>query len=458
MKPRFISFLHHKLLNSAVAVGLSSVSLLLPLCSSDAQDNVPAPSVPSPAEESAPRMQPVADESVELDEDGAKMLVSFMYALSLLKTHYVDPGKVTYKKMFQSALRGVMQDLDRFSNFESQESYESVVRDFSGHFGGIGVLLSTENSILEVVSVDENGAAAKSGVKPGDVIVKIDGKSLEKMKLSDCSSMIRGEIGTLVTITVRRPGEKELLDIRIIRGIVANPSVASPHIIPGTDGIGYVMVKQFAHDTSKLMDEALQKLTGDGMKSLIIDLRNNPGGIVEVATDVCSRFLPKDQLVVTLEWRDPSKNVSFKTSDDCKKYETLPLMILVNHNSASASELVSSALRDYKRAVILGERTFGKGSAQNVMPIGDLGALRMTIAHYFTPSHTEIHGKGLNPDITVEIPQDQYAFLMNQLNTDPGVILPEIPDAVRDIQLERAIEVLRSASILSGQGASDNDK
>ena len=384
---------------------------------------------------------------IRLDDDACKEMITFLYGLSLLRTHYVDGSKTNYRDLFRSALRGVMQDLDRFSNFETPQSYEEAQKDFSAQFGGIGVTLSTRNGLLEILGVTEDGPADKAGIKAGDVIVKIDDKDLNKLKLSDCIGMLRGDVGTTVEITVRRAGVKDELSMHVVRGTVEVPSVVGAHILPDTGGIGYLRILQFAKDTPGRLDNALSRLSADGMTSLIIDLRNNPGGIVDSAVEVCSRFVKEDQTLVTLEWRDPSKNQTYKTVN-CTKYYNLPLILLVNGNSASAAELSASALRDMKRVVILGEKTFGKGSAQNIMPIGDLGALRITVAHYFTPSHTPIHGKGLLPDITVEIPPQKAQAFYAQLNDYPGVIDPGLADGVRDVQLERAVEILRSASIL----------
>ena len=414
-----------------------------------ADDTIPMP-------EQDPQ-QPLPE--IRLDDDACKEMITFLYGLSLLRTHYVDGSKTGYRDMFRSALRGVMQDLDRFSNFETPQSYEEAQKDFSAQFGGIGVTLSTKNNLLEIINVTEDGPADKAGIRAGDVIVKIDGKDLNKLKLSDCIGMLRGDVGTTVELAVRRAGVKDELSMHVVRGTVEVPSVVGAHIIPDSGGIGYLRILQFSLDTPGRLDTALAKLSSEGMTSLVIDLRNNPGGIVNSAVEVCSRFVKEDQTLVTLEWRDPSKNQTYKTVN-CTKYYNLPLILLVNGNSASASELSASALRDLKRVVVLGERTFGKGSAQNIMPIGDLGALRITVAHYFTPSHTPIHGKGLQPDITVEIPPQKAQAFNSQLNDYPGVIDPGLADGVRDVQLERAVEILRSASILESVkepgAASDN--
>ena len=325
--------------------------------------------IPVPAQNP---QQPLPE--IRLDDDACKEMITFLYGLSLLRTHYVDGSKTGYRDMFRSALRGVMQDLDRFSNFETPQSYEETQKDSSAQFGGIGVTLSTRNGLLEILGVTEDGPADKAGIKPGDVIVKIDGKDLNKLKLSDCIGMLRGDIGTTVELGVRRAGVKDELSMHVVRGTVEVPSVVGAHILPDSGGIGYLRILQFARDTPGRLDTALSKLSAEGMTSLVIDLRNNPGGIVDSAVEVCSRFVKEDQTLVTLEWRDPSKNQTYKTVS-CTKYYNLPLILLVNGNSASAAELSASALRDMKRVVVLGEKTFGKGSAQNIMPIGDLGAL-----------------------------------------------------------------------------------
>ena len=410
-----------------------------------ADDVVPAP----PSDPGQPLPE------IRLDDDACKEMVTFLYGLSLLRTHYVDGSKTNYRDLFRSALRGVMQDLDRFSNFETPQSYEETKKDFTAQFGGIGVTLTTRNAVQEILNVTEGGPSDKAGIKPGDIIVKIDGKELDKMKLSDCIVMLRGDVGTTVEVTVRRAGVKDELTMHVVRGIVEVPSVVGAHILPETGGIGYLRILQFSQDTPGRLDTALSRLSAEGMTSLVIDLRNNPGGIVDSAVEVCSRFVKPDQTLVTLEWRDPAKNQTYK-SVNCVKYYNLPVILLVNGNSASAAELSASALRDLKRVVVLGERTFGKGSAQNIMPIGDLGALRITVAHYFTPSHTPIHGKGLQPDITVEIPPQRAQAFYAQLNDEPGVIDPGTADSVRDVQLERAVEILRSASVLESVKTAGN--
>ncbi len=234
--------------------------------------------VPMPAQNP---QQPLPE--IRLDDDACKEMITFLYGLSLLRTHYVDGNKTNYRDMFRSALRGVMQDLDRFSNFETPQSFEETQKDFSAQFGGVGVTLSTRNGVLEIVSVTEDGPAEKAGIKAGDVIVKIDGKDLNKLKLSDCIGMLRGEVGTTVELGVRRAGVKDELSMHVVRGTVEVPSVVGAHILPDSGGIGYLRILQFARDTPGRLDAALSKLSAEGMTSLVIDLRNNPGGIVDLS-------------------------------------------------------------------------------------------------------------------------------------------------------------------------------
>ncbi len=385
---------------------------------------------PLEAKETQPQAQP---------ETPYKDISLFLQVLQLVREHYVDKDKVSYENLLRGAMKGMLQELDPFSIYEEPQRYKSTVEDTSGQFGGIGVVISLKNDVLEVVSPMEDTPGAKAGIQAGDIILEVDGKSARRMDLHECVKLLKGKPGTQVTLKIYRRSDDSTKDITIERAIIAVPAVKGAKMLEGK--IGYVRITQFSNPTASELDAALKKLKEGGMKGLVIDLRGNPGGLLSSAVEVCSRFIEKDALVVFTEGRKESERAEY-LSQACEKTLDLPIAILVNGNSASAAEIVSACLQDRKRAVLVGEKTFGKGSVQTVVPLSDGGAVRFTTAKYYTPSKKVIHGFGVEPDIHVDISPGAEAAIAQQLSAAPGE-RPNGQKPVKDVQLERAMEILK---------------
>ena len=380
--------------------------------------------------------------------------------MELVRKEYVDTNSVSYKDLTYGALKGMLNSLDPHSQFMEPQAYEDMKEDTEGKFGGLGIVISmSKEGFLTIVAPMEDTPGARAGLLPGDRIIKINGKVTEKMSLQDAVHQLRGDPGTKVTITIFRakakdPGDK-IKDHTIERAIIDNPSVKDAKILE--DGIGYVRITQFNEPTATEFEKALDKLESEGMNALIIDLRNNPGGLLESARKVASEFVPAGKLIVSTEGRDPAQKIVY-TSERGKKRLDYPLVILVNAGSASGSEIVAGALQDLKRAVLVGETTFGKGSVQSIIQLRDGSALRLTTAKYYTPSHKVIHEHGVTPDIIVPISEEDERKLLEQraraslpkeqlAAEDTG----EKTAPIEDVQLDRAIDVIKGVKLFARQ-------
>ena len=312
---------------------------------------------------------------------------------------------------------------------------------------GIGVFVILRLGSLEVLATDPESPAEKAGLKPGDMIRIIDGEPVNGKKLEEAARLLQGNVGESVTIQLYRPSTDKHMDLTIERQKLRIRSVTGAKILDRASGTGYLRITQFSQHTAEDLDKALAELTKQDLQLLIIDLRGNPGGLVSTAVQACSRFLPPEKTVVSLIGRK-EKILKCFVSEKCKiNLQDLPLVLLVNGSTASAAEIMTACLRDYKRAVIIGEQTFGKGVVQNLIPFGKKEAIRLTTAHYYSPSKQIIQGKGITPDIVITLTPARRFALAGQLNHHPGEIQPQLRNAVRDIQLERAIEVLKAVKL-----------
>ncbi len=394
-----------------------------------------------PASHKEQEKQP--DTDILLEEAAYEPLLEFMTAMSVVKSHYVDGSKVTYEHLFEAALRGMLRELDPYSTFETEEMFRETQIETSGETAGIGITIVMQKNGLEVIDVHTDGPAARGGLKAGDIITEIDDKPLANKKMRDCTNLIRGDENTSVKIKFYRGSTDAVQTLQLIRKKIVLPTIRTAKMIDPDNAIAYIQLNQFSAKTSSELDAALKTLTVDGMKYLILDLRNNPGGVVRGAAETASRFLPPGKLVVSLEGRKKEHTQVYKTVKSFSLPD-MPLVILINGSSASASEILAACLQDYQRAVLVGERSFGKGVVQTIIPFGKKEALRITTAKYFTPSHRQIHGNGIEPDIVVPLTNSQRYTINAQMNAFPGVIKPDDPHAIRDIQLERAVESLRT--------------
>ncbi|MBW1855376.1 MAG: S41 family peptidase, partial [Deltaproteobacteria bacterium] len=325
----------------------------------------------------------------------------FTEVLRQVEDNYVEPQDA--HKLIYGAIKGMVQSLDPHSSFMTKEEHQDLLIDTKGSFFGIGIEITIRDNILTVVSPIEDTPADKAGLKAGDKIIKIDDKSTNDMTLIDAVKYIRGQKGTKVKLTISREGIDKPLGFNITRDEIPLRSVRS-HLLD--NNIGYVRISSFRGKTVDDLGDALDKLEkGRELKGLILDLRNNPGGLLTQAIKVSDQFLDSG-LIVSTKGRNQDQNIEVSAHKN-KKERRYPIVVLVNSGSASAAEIVAGALQDNKRALILGTRTFGKGSVQTILPLSDGSGLRLTTARYYTPSGRSIQLSGISPDIEVEyIPQN----------------------------------------------------
>jgi carboxyl-terminal processing protease len=385
-------------------------------------------------------------------------LKTFTETLSIIKQNYVED--IDEKELINGAIKGMLSQLDPHSSFMPPEAFKEMQIDTKGEFSGLGIQISMKDKMLTVIAPIEDTPAYKAGIKAGDTIIKIDGESTKDITLQDAVDKLRGPKGTSVTITILREGWDKPKDFTIVREVIQIKSVKYKAL---EDKIGYVKITQFQQRTSDDLENALNTLEKDKINSLILDLRNNPGGLLNGAVEVSSQFLPEGKLVVYIKGRSGEQQ-DFNTVNT--KNIEYPMIVLVNEGSASASEIVAGALQDWGRAVILGTQTFGKGSVQTVIPLSDGSALRLTTARYYTPKGRSIQTTGITPDIIVkpEVKEngqthpvirekDLKQHLKNdavkekEIEEKPAPEVSEAPAEVSeaaDVQLQRAIDLLKT--------------
>ena len=334
--------------------------------------------------------------AVEPKPNTYNKLKVFSEILSLIESNYVEP--VGSDSMIDGAIQGMVKSLDPHTSYMPPASYKEMQVETTGKFGGLGIEISIKDGVLTVVSPIDDTPAFKVGIKSGDKIIRIEDESTLDMTLQDAVSRLRGETGSPVTITVFRDSFKAPKEFTIVRAIIKVRSVVKKLY---KEDIGYIKIRSFSKNTSSDLDTALADLEKEGISKLILDLRNNPGGLLNQAVEVTDRFLNRENLIVYTKGRSDEQNMRF-TSHDKVSGVTYPLIIMVNSGSASASEIVAGALQDLNRAVILGTPTFGKGSVQTIIPLSDGSALRLTTARYYTPSGRVIQENGIEPDIIIE--------------------------------------------------------
>ena len=373
----------------------------------------------------------------------------FADVLQKVRTSYVDGTNLTYRSLVDSALKGMVGSLDPHSEFLDADDYQQLQDDTEGQFGGLGLVVGMKDGFVTVVAPMDDSPGFRAGILSGDRIVKIDGKNADKLPLEEVVKQLRGKPGTQVTITIQRPATGAEKDFTLTRAIIQMDMVkdinGKKEFPLGADKIGYVRITEFGDNTGDELEAALKKLKAQGMKALVLDLRWNPGGLLDEAVGVCQKFLPRGQLIVSTEGRDSVEKYFADGRSDELKGE--PMVVLVNLGSASAAEIVTGCLQDLHRAVILGEKTFGKGLVQSIFPLDDGSALKLTVAKYYTPSHKVIEERGITPDIFVPISDETEAALL--VKSSPGG-LASLPDSerivvagIQDVQLDRAEDLLK---------------
>jgi carboxyl-terminal processing protease len=337
-------------------------------------------------------------------------LQNFSKVLNLIQQYYVE--EVDTKKLIYGAIRGMLRELDPHTNFLPPDIFKDFETETSGEFGGLGIEISVQNGVLTIISPIEDTPAWEAGIKPGDKIIAVDGNSTKGLSLVESSQLMRGKKGAKTTLTIVREGEDTPKDITITRGSVKIRSVKYTDM---GDGIAYIKVTSFIENTGRDLEKILQEhqKKHSEIKGIVIDLRRNPGGLLDQAIKISDMFL-KEGVIVSTIGRDP-KNKEVVSATKKGKYTEFPLLILMNEFSASASEIVAGALQDNKRAIVMGQKSFGKGSVQSVVKLGDGSGLKLTVARYYTPSGKSIQAEGISPDIELEeVDSEAYGKLINK--------------------------------------------
>ena len=396
----------------------------------------------------------------EEEDNGYSQIAMFAKAVQLLRQDYVDGNKTSYHELITSAMKGMLSSLDPHSQYMDPNDFRDMQDDTRSRFNGLGIEVSIKNGLPTVVSPMEDTPAAKAGILSGDQILKINGTATDKMDLQDAMNLLRGPPGQKVTLTLLRPSTKEVHDYTLERVEIKVQSVKGAHLLDRELSdpfkIGYVRLVQFNEPTADELSKALDDLQKQGMQALVLDLRNNPGGLLNSAVDVCAQFLPPNTKVVSTQGRVASQQRDYTTPATKKERPDFPMVVLVNEGSASGAEIVSGALKDLHRAILIGETTFGKGSVQNVLQLPDGSAIRFTTAKYYTPGKQVIHGNGVVPNIRVPITAEQERLLF--VLRSSGEIKPaEEKDLIKtkDPQMMRAIDALKGVMIYAQQNKNE---
>jgi carboxyl-terminal processing protease len=411
----------------------------------------------------------IGQQMVQAKPDTYEDLKAFTQAMELIKRNYVEVPDT--KELIQGAIRGMVSNLDPHSSYMNEKQFKEMNMDIRGEFTGVGIQIGIKNQQLTIIAPIEDTPGYRAGLAAGDKIMKINDEWTKDMTIEQAVDTMRGPKGTSVRLLIYREGWDKPKDFKIVRDVIKVVSIKSKML---DNNIGYIKIIQFQGQTSDELEKALKNLESKGMKKLVIDLRNDPGGLLDASVDVSSKFMPKDKLVVYLQGRQPNDRKDFLTTgSDIPR--TYPIVVLVNTGSASASEIVAGALQDSKRALIVGTQTFGKGSVQTVFPLESGGGLRLTTAKYYTPSGRSIQNVGITPDLEVKLPaikeakegepvhvvvreKDLERHLKNDtVKEDKKKIVSEpaeeedftmesVPkDDKEDIQLQKAIEILNPA-------------
>jgi carboxyl-terminal processing protease len=392
------------------------------------------------------------------EDNGYAQISIFAKALELIRQDYVDENKTSYHDLINAAMKGMLSSLDPHSQFMDPDDFRDMQDDTRSRFNGLGIEVSMKNGLPTVITAMEDTPAAKAGILSGDQILRINGISTERMDLQDAINVLRGPAGAKLTLTLLRPSTKEIKEYALQRAEIKIQSVKGARLLDseltGPYKIGYIRLVQFNEPTADELSKAVDELQKQGMQALVLDLRNNPGGLLNSAVDVCAQFLPPNTKVVSTQGRVASQQHDYSTSGAKKERPSFPMVVLINEGSASGAEIVAGALKDLRRAVLVGETTFGKGSVQNVMQLPDGSAVRFTTAKYYTPSKQVIQGNGVTPNIRVAMTAEQERSLFALRNT--GNMKPEDDKSIiktRDPQMLRAIDALKGVMIYAQENA-----
>jgi carboxyl-terminal processing protease len=373
----------------------------------------------------------------------------FRSVLQLVETNYVDAKQADSDRLTRAALEGMVRSLDPHSEFMRTGAYRELREEMDGRFGGIGIQIERRDGRVLVVAPIADTPGERAGIRRGDEIVSIDGQRTEKLGTQKVVGRLRGKPGTTVTVVLARAGAKAPIELTLTREIIRVNSVRNVRMLQ--DGIGYLRLTQFSDHTGAEFKQALKQLQGQGMRALILDLRNNPGGLLEAAVEVAEPFFKPGELIVYTKGRTAESRQEWRAGRSASGI-ALPVAVLVNSGTASAAEIVAGALKDTRRAVVVGETTFGKGSVQTLFQLRNGEAVRLTTAHYFTPDGAIIHEKGIEPQVKVVVSADDEANVelqgMRRDLADPKEFKDRFGfEPVADRPLQTAIEVLEGVDL-----------
>lgn len=374
--------------------------------------------------------------------------------LQMVNQHYVDADQASYDKLAKLAIHGMVESLDPHSEFLEWRDYEELEEQLSGDFSGVGIQVELRKGRVFVIAPIANSPAERAGVQRGDEIVAVDGKPLEKEATMDgVVDRLRGKPGTKVTVDFSRANGGRRFQVVLQRELIKLESVRAVQVLP--DRTGYILLSEFSEHTGHEFGEALDRLLKEGIDSLVIDLRNNPGGLLDAAVEVAEPFFRKGELIVFTRGRKAADYENFRAEEDGDPL-SLPLAVLINGGTASAAEVVTGALKDTKRAVVVGERSFGKGSVQSVFQLKNGEGLRLTTARYYTPAGVSIHETGIAPNVEVIMTTEEDSKLLVQQTRSDVVDPHEFKERfgftpIEDRQLQAALDVLKGIKLLDAR-------
>ncbi len=430
-----------------------AVSLLILLRSAPAAEQAAAAPSQPPAATAAKAPPPA---------DAYRQIELLTRAMEMIRQNYVDESRVTFTELVEGALEGMLRRLDPHCEYMGRTLFEDLQREQSDTSEGVGITVALREGVLTLISVREDGPAGRAGVLAGDQIVRINEVLADSVGVAEAMQLLEGRAGEEVRLTLRRPGTRQFLEFRLAREALTETSVHDAMLLTpklaGSAKIGYVRLSQFTQSTARDLAAALDELEKAGLQALVLDVRNNPGGLLDSAVAVCGEFLPEGTVVVTTEGRFAAQNPPpYRTPmRDGRPPRRFPVAVLINHASASAAEIVAGALQDLKRALVVGTTSFGKGSVQSILPMKNGAAMRLTTAKYYTPSHRTIHEHGVTPDIVSGLtPDEEQKVARWRLRHGTGEAAAIEIASLGDRQLERAADALKGVLVFGAFNAGE---
>jgi carboxyl-terminal processing protease len=419
-----------------------------------------APVKPSvPKDDPNPKPKPAAEKPKDAPvkpppDDAYRQMELLTRAMETIRQSYVNESQITYEQLVEGALEGMLRKLDPHCEYMGKSLFDDMRREQADESEGVGISVALREGTLTIISVREDGPAARAGIIGGDQMVRINDVLTDSVGVAEAIQLLTGKAGETLKLTVSRPGTKQILEFTLKRETLSETSVHDPMLftpkMAGDFKIGYARISEFTQATARDLSDALDELEKQGMQAFVLDVRNNPGGLLDSAIAVCGEFLPEGTVVVTTEGRIASQNPPpYRTpTREGKKPRRYPMAVLINHGSASAAEITAGALQDLKRAIVVGTTSFGKGSVQSIIPMKNGAAMRLTIAKYYTPSHRTIHEHGVEPNIVSALSTEEEIRVSKWRNNHGTGEAAAIEIAnLGDKQLERAVDALKGALV-----------